>query len=103
MITKTQKIQGKFSTYLAITSFGIGTLFLILHLLFESFYVIFCGYFYVLVAIVVNFITLLYLFYLLIFSRFDKETVIIRILILLSNIPIALLYLNIVLNNHLFN
>ncbi|MES2411408.1 MAG: hypothetical protein V4535_08200 [Bacteroidota bacterium] len=103
MIIQTESTPGKFSTFLALTSFGIGTLFLILHLLFENAYIIFCGYLFVLAAILVNIITLLYLLYLLIFSPFDRETILIRILILLSNIPIALLYLNIVLNNHLFN
>ena len=106
---KTQQLteyqtHGKFSAYLAITCFGIGTLFLILYLLFPDYVlIIYAGYIYVLLAILVNSIRLLHLLYLRIVYRFDRETIAIRILILLANIPIALLYLNIVLHNNLFN
>ena len=98
MITQT-KYTGKFSTYLAITSFGIGTLLLILYLLFpETLLLIYAGYFYVLLAILINGITFLHLFYLFIIHRVKREIIAIRMLILLANIPIALLYLNIVLH-----
>lgn len=84
-------------------SFGIGTAFLLLHLVFpKSVYILIVGYFYVVSAVLVNGISLLYLIYQFAIHRFNRETTAIRILILLSNIPIALLYLNIVLNNNLF-
>jgi hypothetical protein len=103
MITQTHPSPGKFSTYLAVSCFTIGTLFLILHLVFPgNWIIIYAGYIYVLLALLINSVTLLYLFYLLIAYRFDRETIVIRILILLSNIPIALLYLHIVLNHNAY-
>ena len=101
MVTQTE--HGKFSTYLALISFGIGTLFLILHLLFrDMMLIIYIGYIYVLLAFLINGIAFLYLIYLFITYPFERETIAIRILILLANIPIALLYLNIVLPNLIF-
>lgn len=103
MLTQTQETPGKFSTYLALISFGIGTLILIIHLLFpEMSLIYYVGYIYVLVALIINGFTFLYLLYLFIIYRFDRETIAIRILILLANIPIALLYLNIAIPNILF-
>lgn len=103
MNAETKSAPGKFSTYLALVSFGIGTLFLVLHLLFpEMILIIYAGYLYVLFALLINFITFLYLIYLFIIYHFDRETIAIRILILLANIPIGLLYLNIVFPNILF-
>ena len=98
MITQTQSACGKFSTYLAVTSFGIGTLLLILHLLFPSVLLIYAGYFYILLAILINGITLLHLFYLFIIYRLHREIIAIRMLLLLANIPITLIYLNIVIH-----
>ena len=93
------KSTGKFSTYLAITSFGIGTFLLILYLLFpEMIVLIYAGYFYVLLAILINGITFLHLFYLFLIHRLKREIIAIRMLILLANIPIALLYLNIIIH-----
>ena len=103
MLKQTQKSPGKFSTYLAITSFGIGTLILIIHLLFPQVELLYyVGYIYVLFALIINGITFLYLLYQFIIFRFDRETIAIRILILLANIPISLLYLNIAIPNILF-
>lgn len=103
---KTQLVPetpGKFSTYFALGSFSIGTILLLLHLQFpETIIILFMGYLFVLAAVTVNSIILLYLLYLLAVRWFDKETIFIRILILLSNIPIALFYLDIVLKNNLF-
>lgn len=100
MVTKT---TGKFSTYLAIASFGIGTLLLVIHLCFaDTIEIMVFGFFYVLLAILVNSITLFHLLYHFIINRFERETIAIRILILLANIPITLIYLNIVFNNNLF-
>ena len=101
MVTKTT--PGKFSTYLALTSFSIGTLLLAIHLFFpNTIEILVTGLFYVLFALLVNGITFFHLLYHFIINRFERETIAIRILILLANIPITLIYLNIVFNNNLF-
>ena len=88
-----------FSTQLAIFSFGIGTLLFLTHFIFPNYFpILVFGYIYLLIAIVINIITFLYLIYQFTKEQ-DTEDIIIRILILLSNIPIAFLYAYIVLNN----
>lgn len=97
------KSTGKFSTYLAITSFVIGTLLLLIHFCFQdNIEIMITGFFYVLAAILLNGITFIHLFYHYIINRLEREIIAIRMLILLANIPIALLYLNIVFHNNLF-
>lgn len=87
-----------FSTQLAIFSFGIGTLLFLTHFIFPNYFpIVVFGYIYLLIAIVINIITFLYLIYQFTKEQ-DTEDIIIRILILLSNIPIAFLYAYIVLN-----
>jgi hypothetical protein len=99
----TQKSTGKFSTYLAIISFGIGTLFLIANLLFPKVdQIIIFGFLYLLLAILLNAIALINLIYQFSIYQLERETIAIRILILLANIPIAFLYANIVFHNNLF-
>ena len=98
METKYQFKDLPFSTQLAIFSFGIGTLLFLTHFIFPNYFpIVVFGYIYLLIAIVINIITFLYLIY-----QFTKQQdtadIIIRILILLSNIPIAFLYAYIVLN-----
>lgn len=101
MVTHSQFAPGRFSSLLALVSFLFGTLFLILHLLFpKAVQIIIMGYIYVLLAILINFCTLLFLIYQFAAYRFYRETIAIKILILLINIPIALLYLNIVIHNN---
>ncbi len=95
MITYTS--TGKFSTYLAGVSFVIGSLLLAIHLAFpQNIDILILGFYYVLFAFLFNFTMLLSLFGQLITIPLERENILIRILILLSNIPIALLYLNIV-------
>ena len=99
----TNKTPGKFSTYLALTSFSIGSLLLAIHLCFpDTIEILVTGFFYVLFALLVNGITLFHLVYHFIINRFEREIIAIRMLILLANIPITLIYLNIVFNNNLF-
>jgi hypothetical protein len=101
MVTHSQFAPGRFSSYLTLISFLLGTMFLILHLIFpKTPQIIVAGYIYVLIAIISNTIMLLVLLYQFLIYRFFRETIAIRILILLANIPIALLYLNIVIHNH---
>ncbi len=103
MIIQKPSTPGRFATYLALGSFGIGTLFLTLHLSFpRSVIIISSGYAFVLSALVINFTTLLYLFYLLIGYWQERQTIVIRMLILVSNVPFYLLYLNVVSQNNPF-
>lgn len=96
-MTQTQAIPGKFSTYLALTSFGIGTLLLILQLCFPyNINILITGLCYIVIAFFLNTITLAHLFYHFIINRIEREIIAIRMLILLANIPIAFLYVNIV-------
>lgn len=96
-MTQTQSKPGKFSTYLAITSFGIGTLLLTLQLCFPyNIDLLITGLCYIVMAIVLNTITLLHLFYHFIINRIEREMIAIRMLILMANIPITFLYINIV-------
>lgn len=87
-----------FSTQLMLICFSIGTLLLALHFIFPEQAILFMiGYIYVLVAILVNVLTLLYLLLQLLQNWHNAEIIIIRILILLTNIPIAALCLYLVL------
>ncbi len=89
-----------FSTYLAIGSFVIGTLLLLLYLSIPSYMeIIIFGYLYVLFATLINSIVLLNLCYQFITKPLERESIAIRILILLSNIPITILYIFIIFNN----
>ena len=91
-----ENATGIFSTQLAIGSFIIGTLLLILHLLNPTGDLLAIGFFYVLLAIVVNLIMLVRLSYLAFTQKNHQDYFIIKILILLANIPIAFVYLRIV-------
>jgi hypothetical protein len=91
-----QKSAG-FSTYLAIGSFGIGTVLLLLHLYFaKDFDILLLSFFYVLFAILINGITFLNLLFQFFIKPDEREDLAIKMLIMLANIPITLLYLYIV-------
>lgn len=87
---------GIFSTELAIGCFAVGTLILILHLLYPSGELIPVGLVYVALALLVNFIVLLNLCYLFVTQKNHREYYTIKILILLFNIPIVFVYIRIV-------
>lgn len=91
-----ESATGIFSTELAIGSFLVGTLFLILHLCYPSGELFAAGFIYVALALLVNFIVLLNLCYLFITQKNHREYFTIKILILLSNLPIVFVYLRIV-------
>lgn len=98
-----QPTPGRLSTYLALASFVIGTAILLIYLRYPGEDLILInGFLYVMAAILVNGIALIYLMYHYAKNPDLREVLTIRILILLSNIPIAFLYLNIVLHNNLF-
>lgn len=89
-----------FSTYVALISFAIGTLLLAIHMTFPRADIIYIiGYLYVLLAALCNGIVLLNLIYQLIIKPKEREEIVIRMLILLANIPIAALYFFIVITN----
>ena len=87
---------GIFSTQLAIGSFIIGTLLLLLHLQFPESIVIGIGLVFVVFSIIFNVIVLVNLIYLLITQKNHFEYFTIKILILLANIPVTIVYLKIV-------
>jgi hypothetical protein len=90
---------GKFSTELALITFVIGTFLLVIQKLAPTnIDILFVGLLYLLFAILVNGIMLINLAYHFIILPKQREYIAIKILILLSNIPIAFLYILIVFN-----
>jgi Na+-driven multidrug efflux pump len=87
---------GIFSTHLAIGSFIIGTLLLILHLINPSGELFAVGFTYLAIATIINLIVLLKLWFLYLTQKNHREYYTIKILILLTNIPIVFVYLKIV-------
>ena len=70
-----QKSTGKFSTYLAIASFGIGTLFLITYLLFPNVEeIMIFGFLYLVLAVLLNGITLINLVYHFIINQWKEKS-----------------------------
>ena len=96
-----QKSTGIFSTQFAIVSFVVGTLFLIIDLINPSDEVLFLGYLYVIIAFFLNFIMLLNLVYLFISQNNHRAYYAVKILIILSNIPITAWYIYVVFNPNL--
>ncbi|WP_264541982.1 MULTISPECIES: hypothetical protein [Flavobacterium] len=86
-----------FSTAFALMSFGIGTILFLSYMLFPSDGILMLGLALVVVAIFFNFLVFLNLLYQLV-TKGNKEDTIIRLLILISNIPIAYFYFIIVIN-----
>jgi len=91
--------HGKYTTELAIASFAIGTIILALHQLFSSnVQIMIFGFFYVIFAGIINGIVFLNLAYHFIMLPNQREEIAIKALILLSNIPIAIFYVYLVIN-----
>ena len=91
---------GKFSTELAIGSFAIGTVFFILAWIFPRVNDIFLyGLIYIVLALLLNGLMLLHLAYFFITSPREREYLAIKMLILLSNVPIAILYIYVLLGS----
>lgn len=94
----------KFSTLVAIGSFGIGTLLLLLHLgLPHEEKILILGFVYVVIAGLINGIVLLDLLFRFTINPLQRELIAIKILLLLVNIPIAYLYFFIVSQNFNLN
>lgn len=85
------------STAIALVSFGIGTLLFLSYMITSNRELVLIGFFYTYLAVILNSFVLLYLIYQL-FAKTNKEDTVIRILILISNIPIAYFYFIIVEN-----
>ena len=93
--------SGRFSTYLAMGSFGIGTIILILYLLSPGLIqLLVVGFFYVLFAALFNGIVLLNLLYQFCIYPNEREALAIKMLIMLANIPIAILYFYIAMHQN---
>jgi hypothetical protein len=84
--------QTSFSTLFAIGSFLIGTILFMLYMAFPNDDLLITGMLYVAVAVLLNLLILINLTYLFITIPFERTEVAIRILILLSNIPVSILY-----------
>jgi membrane-bound ClpP family serine protease len=91
-----ENATGIFSTQLAISSFIIGTILLILHLINPTGALFGVGAYYLILAFVLNLIMLFRLTYLAFTQKNHQDYFTIKILILLANIPIAFVYLRIV-------
>lgn len=91
-----ENATGIFSTQLAIGSFIVGTILLILHLFNPTGALFGVGAYYLIVAFVLNFIMLIRLTYFAFTQKNHQDYYTIKILILLANIPIAFVYLRIV-------
>lgn len=99
---KIKSFKGDYSTEIAIGTFAIGTLLFALYsLLPNKTELIITAIFYILFSFLINGLMLLYLLYLIIVLPNKREYITIKILILVSNIPIAILYLYIIIT--LFN
>jgi len=91
--------QFSFSTKTAIVSFWLGTALLFLHFIFPKMEeILIIGFLYVLFACLINGIVLLNLLAQLLLYKNEREETAIKIAILLSNIPIAIAYLYLVLS-----
>jgi len=85
---------GEFSTHLAIGSFGIGTLLLLVYKILPDFPLLLAiGLLYVVIAFAVNAVVFLYLFYCFLVQAAQREYFAVKMLIMLANIPVVVLYL----------
>jgi len=93
------KTQINFSTTLFLISFASGTILLLLQFIFPHEINIFIiGFFFLIIAIVVNTIMLFYLLYFYTILPEFRKKITNQTLLILSNIPIALLYFYIIFN-----
>jgi hypothetical protein len=89
-----EPFEGRTSSELAFGCFSIGTLFFILYLtLLDNSDVLIIGFVFIVLAIPLNVIMLVHLLYHFYILPKQRKYIGIKILILLSNIPIALMYL----------
>ena len=96
-------VSAKLSLWVTTLSFSIGTLlFLLYFFVSKSDTMLLIGLFFVLAAVVINLFVLFYLLIQLVLDIENQELNVIRILILLANIPIAALYLYLIFTQYSF-
>jgi len=84
---------GEFSTHMAIGSFAIGTLILLLYKMIpDNLNMLLIGLAYIVIAFVLNSLVFFHLLYYFITQKNYREYFAVKMLILLINIPIAALY-----------
>lgn len=95
-LTQEEPFEGRTATELAVGCFTIGTLFFILFLtLPDTSYIFIIGCIFVIMALPLNTIMLTHLLHHFCILRHQRKYIALKIIILLSNIPIAFLYFNI--------
>jgi hypothetical protein len=96
--------QLSFTTQMALLSFAIGTILFGLYFAIpDSVHLIILGFFYIICAALINAIAFVNLFLEFISKPFEREELAIKMLIVLSNIPIAFLYILIIANSNKFS
>lgn len=99
-LTQEEPFEGRTSTELALGCFAIGTLFFILFLtLQDTSFALIIGFIFIVFATILNGIMLCHLQYHFYILPQQRKYIAQKILILLANIPIALLYL-VILNSY---
>lgn len=99
MISIKQLSQDSCSVQFATVTFIIGTLLFLLYLIFPKAHgIIIAGFYFVIIAILSNGLLFLILLVELILNTNNRKKNILKILILLANIPISILYFMIVLS-----
>lgn len=94
-----QTQSGILSTQIAIASFLIGTLIMLLSQVFPNEDgIVFLGLFFVVFAFLINAAMLVLLIYFLLTESEHREYFAVKILILLANIPVVILYLYMLIN-----
>lgn len=97
-LIKEEPFEGRASTELAVGCFTIGTLFFILFLtLTDNSFILLIGFVFIILATPLNIIMLTHLLYHFYIRPYERKYIGTKILILLSNIPIALLYFGIII------
>ncbi len=96
-LTQEKPFEGSTSTELALGCFAIGTLFFILFLtLADNSFILLIGFVFIILATPLNIIMLTHLLYHFYIRPQERKYIGLRIVILLSNIPVAFLYYTIV-------
>ena len=93
-----QSATGITSTRIALASFGVGTALLIIQMTYPHFNLLFGGFLFVLTATFVNLIVLANLVYHLCIQHNHRDYYLVKILIVLADIPITIVYLKILFN-----
>ncbi|RXR23428.1 hypothetical protein [Flavobacterium stagni] len=93
-----QSATGITSTRIALASFGIGTVLLVIEIIKPNLNLLVGGFLFVLTATFVNLIVLANLVYHLCIQHNHRDYYLVKILIVLANIPITIVYLKILFN-----